>query len=99
MPDDDASPRWTGRPAILWSSVVLACFAVVLCGIPFVPPSAAIVVPVAAVSLLLLLGALLNPAARSVWRILVAGLVVGINLFALWLALTGHHLIDWLEGH
>ena len=80
-------------------SVVLGFVAVVLCGIPFVPPLVALVIPSVAGSLLAGLWSLYHGHAKSIQSVIAFGTAAALNLFALYLALGGHHLIDWLEGH
>jgi hypothetical protein len=93
-PQPNAAPSF----AFLASSIVLSILGLALCGIPFMPPVVVLVVPLVGISLLLLVGAFHRRAAISLPRLLAAGFATGINLFALYLALTGHHLIDWLES-
>jgi hypothetical protein len=88
MFNHSTSPPKRGGSVTLKFSLALACLALASCAIPFVPPNSTFVVVIAAVSLLLLLPALIAKAAPPAIRIGAAGLVIGIDLFALKLALT-----------
>jgi hypothetical protein len=79
--------------------ICLGVTAVLVCGIPFVPPLVFVAVPLAVISLVLVVRAMWRAEYRTKGRLVSAAIAVGIDLFALYLALGHHHLIDWLEGH
>ncbi len=98
-----ANPSKRSRPTnfslafFVWS-ILLSILGLALCGIPFVPPSAFLVVPAAGLSLLFLALAFREWAVPSLPRLLIAGFALVMNLFSLYLILIGTHLIDWLES-
>lgn len=79
--------------------ICLGVPAVLACGIPFIPPLTFVAAPLAVISLALVVRALWQVEYRTKARFVGAAIAVGIDLFALSLALGDHHLIDWLEGH
>ena len=100
-PDKSVGPSNGRQPGSVATrvSVVLGFVAVVLCGIPFVPPLVALVIPAVAGSLFAGLWSLRHGHAKSIQNLIAFGTAAALNLFALYLAFGGHHLIDWLEGH
>jgi hypothetical protein len=93
-PTPDASPLpWLGMAGMLGAAAVLAC------GIPFVPPLVFVAVPLAGLGL----GAVFRVASRArgwtTFHFACEFAATALNLFAVYLALGHHHLIDWLEGH
>jgi hypothetical protein len=93
------TPQQTNsRFALFVWSILLSILGLALCGIPFMPPSVFLVVPTAAISLLLLALAFREWAVPSLPRLIAAGFSVVMNLFSLYLVLSGSHLIDWLEN-
>ncbi len=97
MLDDSTQPvasAWT----YIRLSTMLACFGLLLCSFPFLPPQTYFVVPLCAISLLLLVRALLVGARQSNSVLFIAFVSLAVATFALYLAVTGHHLLDLLEG-
>lgn len=80
-------------------AIFMGVIAVLACGVPFVPPLVFVAAPLALISLALLIRILWRQTDRTLPRLVGAAVGLGLDLFALYLAVGHHHLIDWLEGH
>jgi hypothetical protein len=78
---------------------MLGAAAVLACGIPFVPPLVFVALPLAGLGLAVVFRVASRARGWTTFHFACAFAAAALNLFAGYLAINRHHLLDWLEGH
>ena len=103
-PDDHSG---VSRGVIAWMlaaiSAAFGFLAIASCGIPFVPPASNFAIILGVMGCLAAVAsvgfAFVRGQTTRATFLLVGGVLVAVNGFAIWFGRLGKHLIDYLEGH